>query len=43
MITGATEGGLHNSLISGFARAQALSTKYNNSPECASRPFDKDR
>jgi 3-oxoacyl-(acyl-carrier-protein) synthase len=40
---GATEGGLHPSFISGFSRAQALSTKYNKNPNFASRPFDKDR
>ncbi len=29
--------------MAGFCRARALSTKYNDRPELASRPFDKDR
>lgn len=29
--------------IAGFASAKALSTKFNDRPQCASRPWDKDR
>lgn len=29
--------------VAGFAAARALSTKYNDTPELASRPWDKDR
>jgi 3-oxoacyl-[acyl-carrier-protein] synthase II len=42
MVTGGTEAGLTPMGIAGFARMGALSTR-NESPEQASRPFDKDR
>jgi hypothetical protein len=29
--------------MAGFAKARALSTKFNHDPEAASRPFEKDR
>ena len=43
MITGGTEAAITKIGISGFCVLQALSTKYNDTPELASRPFDKDR
>ena len=42
MITGGMEGAITPFGIAGFAKIQALSTR-NDSPETASRPFDKDR
>ncbi len=42
MITGGTEAALRTISIAGFASMKALSTK-NDSPETASRPFDKNR
>lgn len=42
MITGGSEAALTPMGLSGFARMNALSTR-NESPETASRPFDKDR
>lgn len=42
MITGGTEAALRAISIAGFASMKALSTR-NDSPETASRPFDKDR
>ena len=43
MITGGAESPLVELSFGGFAAIQALSTKYNDTPEIASRPFDKDR
>ncbi len=43
VISGGVEGLIHLAAIAGFARMRALSTKYNDDPERASRPFDKDR
>jgi 3-oxoacyl-[acyl-carrier-protein] synthase II len=43
MIAGSTEAAITPLTISGFAKARALSTKYQDNPEKASRPFDKDR
>ena len=43
MIAGGTEGAICKVGIAGFAAARALSTKSNDSPEEASRPWDKDR
>ncbi|RJF86901.1 beta-ketoacyl-[acyl-carrier-protein] synthase II [Oleomonas cavernae] len=43
MIAGGTEGALCRLGIAGFAAARALSTAYNETPEKASRPWDKDR
>ena len=42
-ITGGTEAAITRLAIAGFCRLQALSTRYNETPERASRPFDKDR
>lgn len=43
MIAGGSESCIHPLAIGGFARAKSLATKYNATPEEASRPFDKDR
>jgi 3-oxoacyl-[acyl-carrier-protein] synthase II len=43
MITGGTEAPITHVALGGFCVLQALSTKYNDTPEKASRPFDKDR
>lgn len=43
MITGGSEGLIHEAAIAGFGAMRALSTHYNDTPERASRPFDKDR
>jgi 3-oxoacyl-[acyl-carrier-protein] synthase II len=43
MVAGATETGVVPLVLAGFARAKSLSTKHNESPETASRPFDQDR
>jgi 3-oxoacyl-[acyl-carrier-protein] synthase II len=43
MVAGGTEGAICNSGMSGFAAARALSTSFNDTPEKASRPWDKDR
>lgn len=42
-ITGGVETTITPMGISGFTSMKALSTKYNDTPEKASRPFDKDR
>ena len=43
MVSGGTEGALIPFAIAGFCSARALSTKRNDNPVEASRPFDKDR
>jgi len=43
MVAGATESCVTPTSIAGFARCKALSTKHNDNPKAASRPFDKDR
>jgi len=43
MIAGGAEGALCRLGIGGFAAARALSTHFNDTPEKASRPWDKDR
>lgn len=43
MIAGGAESALCRIGLAGFAAARALSTKYNDTPEKASRPWDKDR
>lgn len=42
-LAGGTEGAISKLAMAGFCRIQALSTQYNDEPEKASRPFDKDR
>ena len=43
MITGGVEGCITGLGVAGFCVLKALSTEYNDTPEKASRPFDKDR
>ena len=43
MIAGGTEGGLNEMGVGGFCVLKALSTKYNDTPEAACRPFDASR
>ncbi len=43
MVTGGTEAPLAKLGLAGFCVLQAVSTKYNDVPERASRPFDRDR
>lgn len=43
MIAGSTEAAITPLTISGFARARALSTKFQSEPQKASRPFDTAR
>ncbi len=42
-VAGGTEGSICKFGIAGFCKIQALSTGYNDTPEKACRPFDKDR
>lgn len=43
MVTGGSEASMNPLGYAGFTQAMALSTKYNDNPTVASRPFDKDR
>jgi 3-oxoacyl-[acyl-carrier-protein] synthase II len=43
MLAGGAEGAICRLGIAGFAQARALSTAFNDTPEKASRPYDKDR
>jgi 3-oxoacyl-[acyl-carrier-protein] synthase II len=43
VIAGGAEAGVCLLAVSGFAAAKALSTKFNDTPEKASRPWDKQR
>lgn len=43
MVAGGTEQATGRVALAGFSRAKALSTRYNDTPELASRPFDADR
>ena len=43
MVAGGAESCIHPLAIGGFARARSLATAYNDNPQQASRPFDKDR
>lgn len=43
MVAGGAEAAITPVGLAGFASAKALSTKYNDTPELASRPWDRDR
>lgn len=43
MVCGGTESSMHPLAVAGFNNMQALSTRFNDKPEKASRPFDRDR
>jgi 3-oxoacyl-[acyl-carrier-protein] synthase II len=43
MVAGGTESAICRLGLAGFASAKALSTNFNDEPERASRPFDRDR
>jgi 3-oxoacyl-[acyl-carrier-protein] synthase II len=43
MVAGGTEAAICRLGVAGFAAARALSTKFNDTPEKASRPWDRDR
>ncbi len=43
MVAGGTEAAVCRLGLAGFAAARALSTKFNDTPEQASRPWDKER
>ncbi len=43
MVAGGTESPIGRLSLAGFAACRALSTSYNDAPEKASRPYDKDR
>ncbi|KAG6977279.1 hypothetical protein JG688_00000514 [Phytophthora aleatoria] len=43
MVAGGTEASLNEISVCAFSRAQALSTKFNDRPQEASRPFDSER
>lgn len=43
VIAGGVEGLIHEAAIAGFSRMQAMASSYNDTPEKASRPFEKNR
>ena len=43
MVAGGAEAGVCRTGVAGFAAARALSTNFNDTPECASRPWDEAR
>jgi 3-oxoacyl-[acyl-carrier-protein] synthase II len=43
LLTGGTDGCVLPSMIFGFSRMRAVSTRYNHTPDAASRPFDRGR
>ncbi|RTL97856.1 beta-ketoacyl-[acyl-carrier-protein] synthase II [Ancylobacter aquaticus] len=43
MVAGGTESPINRLALAGFAACRALSTSYNDTPEKASRPYDRDR
>jgi len=42
-LSGGTEAAITKLSVAGFCRLQALATRYNETPQIASRPFDKER
>lgn len=43
LLTGGAEACITRGILAGFSRMRVVSTRYNNTPERASRPFDLDR
>ncbi|QIB32520.1 beta-ketoacyl-ACP synthase II [Ancylobacter pratisalsi] len=43
MVAGGTESPINRLALAGFAACRALSTSFNDTPEKASRPYDRDR
>ena len=43
MLAGGTESPINRLSLAGFAACRALSTSFNDEPQCASRPYDRDR
>lgn len=43
MLAGGAESCIHPLVMSGFSRCRSLATRYNDQPQKASRPFDRDR
>ena len=43
MVAGGAESCVNRLALAGFAAARALSTNFNDNPQAASRPYDKDR
>jgi 3-oxoacyl-[acyl-carrier-protein] synthase II len=43
MVAGGTESPINRLALAGFAACRALSTSYNDTPQKASRPYDRDR
>ena len=43
MVAGGAESCIHPLAIGGFTRSRSLTTDFNDTPQLASRPFDKDR
>lgn len=43
MVAGGTEGGVCRLALAGFSACRALSTNFNDEPQRASRPYDRDR
>lgn len=43
VVTGGAEAGVHPLAAAGFCQARTLSRRFNDTPEEASRPFDRDR
>lgn len=43
MVAGGAESCIHPLAIGGFARSRSLATAFNDSPQLASKPFDRDR
>lgn len=43
MVAGGTEASVSPLAMAGFCRMRALSTRFNDHPTAASRPFDRDR